>query len=230
MICSRSDDRRKVENQKGEIQSETWPFCPIPHRNQIFGGSCGLARVAESRGGAECVSAALQDRWSLGELYGAEIPRKSATRLVKEEGGGEQDSCCSQNKPASEYKPKSSGKKCQQQDRAFSLQRRRPGSRGRRRWFRSLALAGCIGSGIFSLCVSRSLALCFFGSVNVRSRSLVSANDLTQQTESSGGAQPWTKKRRGGATSPPPGSRRASASLLCSLCLIPMAFSSGTRA
>lgn len=45
----------------------------------------------------------------------------------------------------------------------------------------------------------------------------MSANDLTQQTESSGGAQPWTKKRRGGATSPPPGSRRASASLLCSL-------------
>lgn len=162
MICSRSDDRRKVENQGGEIQSETWPFCPIPHRNQIFRGSCGLARVAESRGGAECVSAALQDRWSLGELYGAEIPRKSATRLVEEEGGGEQDSCCSQNKPASEYKPKSSGKNVSNKTAlsAFSA-----GDRG--------VEAGGGGLGRFpspvasdqgfSLCVclARSLALCF---------------------------------------------------------------------
>lgn len=38
-----------------------------------------------------------------------EIPRKSATRSVGEEGG-EQDYYCSQNKPASDYKPKSSGK------------------------------------------------------------------------------------------------------------------------
>lgn len=43
--------------------------------------------MVESRGGAECVSDALQDRWSLGELHSAEIPRKSATRLVGEEGG-----------------------------------------------------------------------------------------------------------------------------------------------
>ena len=66
----------------------------------------------ESRGGAECVSGAAQDRWSLGELHSAEIPRKSATRLVEEEEeeGGEQDYYCSQNKPASDYKPKSSGK------------------------------------------------------------------------------------------------------------------------
>ena len=42
----------------------------------------------ESRGGAECVSGAAQDRWSLGELHSAEIPRKSATRLVEEEEEG----------------------------------------------------------------------------------------------------------------------------------------------
>lgn len=41
--------------------------------------------MLESRGGAECVYDALQDRWSLRELHSAEIPRKSATRLVVEE-------------------------------------------------------------------------------------------------------------------------------------------------
>lgn len=69
---------------QGKIQSETWRLFPIPHRNKTFRGFCG-AKVG-SRGGAECVSGALQDRWSLGELHSAEIPRKSATRLVREEG------------------------------------------------------------------------------------------------------------------------------------------------
>lgn len=75
---------------KKKIQSETWRFCPVPRRNEIFRDSCGLTRVVWSRGGAECASDALQDRWSLGELHGAQIPRKSATRSVgeEEEGGG----------------------------------------------------------------------------------------------------------------------------------------------
>ncbi|TKS78806.1 hypothetical protein D9C73_012367 [Collichthys lucidus] len=109
-------------------------------RNKIFqrlpwidscGGGGGGVGVGERRGGAERVSDALQDRWSLGELHSAEIPRKSATRFgireeVEEEG-----------------------------------------------W----------------------------------SRSLVSGNDLTQQTESSGSQS--RGERRGGATSPPPGSTHA---------------------
>lgn len=86
-ICRRSDDRNKVAAQEKKIQSETWRLCPIPDRNTIFRGSGGLAGVVGSRGGAECVSGALQDRWSLGELHSVEIPRKSATRLVGEEGG-----------------------------------------------------------------------------------------------------------------------------------------------
>lgn len=66
-ICSRSDDSRKVDDQDGgeKIQSETWPFCPVPRRIELFEG---LAPVAESRGGAKCVSDSLQDRRSLGEL------------------------------------------------------------------------------------------------------------------------------------------------------------------
>lgn len=80
------------------------------------------------------------------------------------------------------------------QDRALSRQYRRQRTRGRRRWFRSLFVAGCIGSR-FSLSLSVSVSL-LFRSVNVRSRSLVSGNDLTQQTESSGRAEQSKGERR----------------------------------
>lgn len=166
-----------------------------------------------SRGGAECVSDAVQDRWSLGELH-----RSLANPLLawwkRRGGGGSRTLTAVKTSPHPTTSPNPAGKKNVSNKTALSaFQCRRPGSRGRRRWFRSLALAGRIGSGVFSLsvCVSHSLSL-LFRSVNVRSRSLVSGNDLTQQTESSGRAEPRKEKRRGGATSPPPGSTRASAS------------------
>lgn len=113
-------------------------------------------------------------------------------------GGGEHDYYCSQNKPASDYKLKSSGGKNVSNKTARSAVS--TGDWG--------AEAGDGGSGRFSSPVasdraSRSLCLShphslLFRSVNVRSRSLVSGNDLTQQTESSGRAEPRKEKRRRG--------------------------------
>ena len=162
-----------------------------------------------SRGGAECASDALQDRWSLGELHSAQIPRKSATRSVgeeeEEEGGregGEQDYYCSQNKPASDYEPKSSGKmSATRPRRGPSVQETGEPRQETVVWvafpspvasdqgFLALSLS-------LPLSLSRSLSL-LFRSVNVRSRSLVSGNDLTQQTESCGRAEQSRGERRG---------------------------------
>lgn len=93
-----------------------------------------------------------------------------------------------------------------------------------------------------SVPLSRSLLLSLsllFRSVNVRSRSLVSGNDLTQQTKSSSRAKQRGEMRRGGATSPPPGSKQPQRVSLFppffflffsfpNLPLIPRAFSRGT--
>lgn len=92
-----------------------------------------------------------------------------------------------------------------------------------------------------SVPLSRSLLLSLsllFRSVNVRSRSLVSGNDLTQQTKSSSRAKQRGEMRRGGATSPPPGSKQPQRVSLSppfflffsfpNLPLIPRAFSRGT--
>lgn len=103
-LCSRS--AAGARQTRTGIQSGTWRLCPNPHRNEIVRGSCGLTRAAARARG---VSGALQDRWSLRELFGAEIPLNSATRSVRGGGGGE-DYYCSQNKPASDSKPKSSRK------------------------------------------------------------------------------------------------------------------------
>ena len=152
-----------------------------------------------SRGGAECASDALQDRWSLGELHGAQIPRKSATRSVgeeEEEGGGEQDYYCSQNKPASDYEPKSSGKMSATRPRCGpSVQETGEPRQETVVW---VAFPSPVASdqGFLALSLSLSLSL-LFRSVNVRSRSLVSGNDLTQQTESSGRAEQRREDSRG---------------------------------
>lgn len=72
-----------------------------------------------------------KERWSAGEKHGAASPHKSATLGKKKGGGGggekeeeeeegEQDCYCSQNKPASDYKPQ--------------IQQQRLEEKGRRRW------------------------------------------------------------------------------------------------
>lgn len=142
-----------------KIQSETWRFCPIPHRNKIFRSSCGLTRVVESASPMPCRIAG-----SLGDLHRAEIPSKSATRLVREEGGSRTVTAV-KTSPHPTTSPNPAGK-YQRQDRAFSRQHRRLGSRGRLRWFRSLSLAGCFGSGFsrplsFTHSLSLCLSLCF---------------------------------------------------------------------
>lgn len=214
-ICSRSDDRSKVAAQ-GKIQSETWRLFPIPHRNTTFRGFCG-AKVG-SRGGAECVSDALQDRWSLEELHSAEIPRKSATRLVREEGWV---GLLLQSKQAriwiqAQIQRGNVDKIVSTEDRGAEAG---DGSSGR---FLSPVVSD---EGFLSLSVCVSLLF----------RSVVSGNDLTQQTESCGRAEQSKAKargagraERGGATSPPPGSKYAQRVSFCSLPLIPRAFSCGT--
>lgn len=126
--------------------------------------------------------------------------------------GGEQDYYCSQNKPASDYEPKSSGKMSATRPRCGPSVQETEGAEAGDGGLGRFPLAGCIGSG-FSRSLSLSLSL-LFRSANVRSRSLVSGNDLTQQTESSGRAEQSrgerrAEERRGGATSPPPGSTHA---------------------
>lgn len=73
-ICSRSDDRSKVAAQEGRERKKSnrklGASVQFLAEIRSFRGSRGLTRVRlESRGGAECVSGALQDRWSLGELH-----------------------------------------------------------------------------------------------------------------------------------------------------------------
>lgn len=84
-ICSRSDDRSKVTAQ-GEVGGSNpklgayFQFLTETRRFEAF------VDVRRRFRGGERVSAASQARWSLGELHSPEIPRKSATRLVGEEG------------------------------------------------------------------------------------------------------------------------------------------------
>lgn len=113
--------------------------------------SCGRSAEVQSLG-------ALQDRWSLGELHSAQIPRKSATRLGLGEGGGTRTITAVKTSPHTTTSPNPAGK-CQRRDRAFHRHYTRPVIRRRRRWVRSLSFAFCIGLG--SPCVPLSLSFCF---------------------------------------------------------------------
>lgn len=151
-----------------------------------------------------------------GSLHGTEIPRKSATRLVWEEEGV-RAGLLLQSKQARirlQAQIQQRGVEFQRQDRAFSRQwAAQEAGDGGGGCSSPVALGQAFLYLSLSLCVplSRSLLLSLsllFRSVNVRSRSLVSGNDLTQQTKSSSRAKQRGEMRRGGATSPPPGSKQ----------------------
>jgi len=150
-LCSRS--AAGARQTRTGIQSGTWRLCPNPHRNEIVRGSCGLTRAAARARG---VSGALQDRWSLRELFGAEIPLNSATRSVRGGGGGRTTTAV-KTSPHPTPSPNPAGK-CERPDRARIHRDRRLRTGGRRPWFGSRSLASCMGSGL-SLSLSSSLSL-----------------------------------------------------------------------
>lgn len=147
-----------------------------------------------------------------GSLHGTEIPRKSATRLVWEEEGV-RAGLLLQSKQARirlQAQIQQRGVEFQRQDRAFSRQwAAQEAGDGGGGCSSPVALGQAFLYLSLSVPLSRSLLLSLlFRSVNVRSRSLVSGNDLTQQTKSSSRAKQRGEMRRGGATSPPPGSKQ----------------------